>query len=470
MLAYIKRLIPIGLFRRLQPAYHFLMGYLAALYYRFPSRQLLLIGVTGTTGKTSTVYLIARILQANGYKSGYTSTAQFNDGENEWLNDKKMTMPGRFFLQRTLRRMVKNGCSAAVVETTSQGIEQFRHRFINYDFVLFTNLYPEHIEAHGSFENYKKAKGKLFAHLSRCRCKYLDDGKKVVLRPSGLRQTELTKVKKTIIVNGDDIQAPYFLSFSAGRKCAYTLNENLSAHDLADDNGSPVLPSPEIFYCEPLFSDQNGSDFQLDGRRYHLAIFGSYNIFNAAAALSVALALDIPADAAAEALAGVKTLAGKMEKIDGGQNFQVLVDYAFEPKALESLYQNIDLIPYRRLIHVLGSAGGGRDRSRRPILGNMAGKKADIVIVTDEDPYDEDPREIIDQVAAGAIESGKEEGKNLYKINDRRSAFRLAFNLASEGDLVLITGKGAEQYICGPKESKIPWDDRLAAREELEKI
>jgi UDP-N-acetylmuramoyl-L-alanyl-D-glutamate--2,6-diaminopimelate ligase len=122
------------------------------------------------------------------------------------------------------------------------------------------------------------------------------------------------------------------------------------------------------------------------------------------------------------------------------------------------------------LIHVLGSAGGGRDRSRRPILGNMAGKKADIVIVTDEDPYDEDPREIIDQVAAGAIESGKEEGKNLYKINDRRSAFRLAFNLASEGDLVLITGKGAEQYICGPKESKIPWDDRLAAREELEKI
>lgn len=470
MLAKIKRLIPISIFRRLQPAYHFLMGYLAALYYRFPSRQLLIIGVTGTTGKTSTVYFISRLLSDNGYKSGYTSTAQFNDGENEWLNDKKMTMPGRFFLQQTLRRMINNGCKAAVVETTSQGIEQFRHRFINYDFVIFSNLYPEHIEAHGNFDNYKRAKGKLFAHLSRCSSKYLDDNKNVVLRPSGLRQTELLKIKKTIIANGDDAQAPYFLSFPAERKCVYTLNPKLIATDLSDSAGVAVQPIPEFFRYEPLFSEKDGSDFQLNGERYHLPILGSYNVFNAAAALTAILALDVPAAGAVSALAGIKVLAGKMEKIDVGQNFGVLIDYAFEPKALEALYQNLDFIPHHRLIHILGSTGGGRDQSRRPILGRMAGIKADIVIVTNEDPYDEDPEVIINQVASGAEKAGKVSGNNLYTILDRRAAFRLAFSLAEPNDLVLITGKGAEQYICGPKETKIPWDDRVVAREELEKL
>jgi len=470
MLSQIKRLIPISIFRRLQPIYHFFLSYLAALYYRFPSRQLLIIGVTGTTGKTSTVYFISKLLSANGYKCGYTSTAQFNDGDREWLNDKKMTMPGRFFLQRTLRRMVNNGCSAAVVETTSQGIEQFRHRFINYDIALFTNLYPEHIEAHGNFDNYKKAKGKLFTHLSRCRIKYLDDNKLVVLKPSGLRQTELLKVKKTIIVNGDDDQASYFLSFPSARKCVYTLNQKLNSVDLAAADGAVVVPNPEIFYYEPLSSGRDGSDFKFGETSYHLPILGSYNIFNAVAALTAAAVLNISASGLASSLADIKVLAGKMETIDCGQNFQVLIDYAFEPKALEALYQNLDFMSYRRLIHILGSAGGGRDQARRPILGRMAGDKADIVIITNEDPYDENPQDIIDQVASGALKSGKKEEKNLYKIIDRRAAFNLAFRLAGADDLVLITGKGAEQYICGPKETKIPWDDRKVAREELEKL
>ncbi len=467
MLSKIKKLIPINFFRAVQPVYHYLFGYLAAVFYRFPSRKLLVIGVTGTTGKTTTVYFLARLLSDNGFKAGYTSTAQFNDGEFEWLNDKKMTMPGRFFLQRNLRRMVKNGCRAVVVETTSQGIEQFRHRFINYDLILFTNLYPEHIEAHGGFENYKKAKGKLFAHLQSCRTKYLDKDNKVVLKPSGLQKTELNKIKKTIISNGDDEHAPYFLSFKAERKCVYTLNKALNSKNLSGTQGEDVEPAPEFFVYEPLFSEANGSDFQLREQRYHLPVLGSYNVFNAVAALTCVLALDVNAAAASRALAEIKVLAGKMEKIEVGQNFSVLIDYAFEPTALEGLYQNLDYLPHNRLIHILGSAGGGRDQRRRPILGKMAGNKADIVIVTNEDPYDEDPELIIDQVALGAEHVGKVLNTDLYKVSDRRDAFSLAFRLAEPGDLVLITGKGAEQYICGPNDTKIQWDDRTVAKEEL---
>jgi len=468
MLNKIKKLIPLKAFKFLQPIYHFVMAYVAALYYNFPSRKLIIIGVTGTTGKTTTVYLLSRLLSDNGYKAGYTSTAQFNDGQREWLNDKKMTMPGRFFLQKNLHCMIKNDCRVAIVETTSQGIEQFRHRFINYDLLVFTNLYPEHIEAHGGFENYKQAKGKLFAHLKRCKDKYLNQENKVVLGASGLQQTELRKVKKTIIVNGDDEQASYFLSFSAGQKYAYTNNVKLSFKDLVDANEDDSSLNPGLLLYEPLFSGAEGSDFQFLNQHYHLSILGSYNISNAVAALSVAHLLDIDSGKLVNSLAKIKTVVGKMEKIEAGQDFIVLVDYAFEPKALSALYENLNNFAYRRLIHVLGSTGGGRDQSRRQVLGSLAGKKADIVIVTNEDPYDEDPQLIIEAVAAGAEDSGKIENKNLFKVLDRREAIRLACKLAQSGDLVLITGKGAEQYICGRNGSKLPWDDRKVAQEELE--
>ncbi|MCF7860047.1 UDP-N-acetylmuramyl-tripeptide synthetase [Patescibacteria group bacterium] len=467
MLNKIKKLIPLQAFKFLQPVYHFLMAYVAALYYNFPSRKLLIIGVTGTTGKTTTVYLLSRLLSENGYKAGYTSTAQFNNGEKEWLNDKKMTMPGRFFLQKNLRKMIKNDCRVAIVETTSQGIEQFRHRFINYDLLVFTNLYPEHIEAHGGFENYKKAKGKLFSHLARCKSKYFDSDNKVVIGASGLKQTELRKIKKTIIVNGDDEQASYFLSFAAERKCVYTSNEKLRVENLNLNNQEEIKPVPEIFLYQSLFSGAEGSDFQFLNNHYHLPVLGSYNVYNAVAALSIAEALGIESKKTLESLSKIKTVAGKMEKIEAGQNFTVLVDYAFEPKALAALYENLKHFNYQHLIHILGSTGGGRDQSRRQILGNLAGKEADIVIVTNEDPYDEDPQIIIDQVAAGAENADKEPDKSLFKVLDRREAFRLAFKLAQADDLVLITGKGAEQYICAKNGHKIPWDDRKVAREEL---
>ena len=161
----IKRLIPKKIFKAFQPIYHYLMAWLAALIYGFPSEKLIVIGVTGTTGKTTSTYLIAKTLENAGLKVGFTSTAMFHNGKKEWLNDKKMTMVGRLFTQKMLRDMVKNGCQYAIVETTSEGVVQYRHRFINYDWLVFTGLYPEHIESHGSFQKYNEAKGQLFAHL-----------------------------------------------------------------------------------------------------------------------------------------------------------------------------------------------------------------------------------------------------------------------------------------------------------------
>jgi UDP-N-acetylmuramoyl-L-alanyl-D-glutamate--2,6-diaminopimelate ligase len=469
MIEKIKKIIPLQVFKFLQPGYHFLMGYLAALRYGFPSRRLIVVGITGTTGKTTTVNLLAKILTDNNYQAGYTSTAQFNDGRREWLNDKKMTMPGRFFLQKTLNRMLKNGCKVAIVETTSQGIDQYRHRFIDYDILLFTNLYPEHIEAHGGFDNYKKAKGKLFAHLKRCLSKYINEKGEVVLKPRALQKTELRKLKKTIIVNGDDEQASYFLSFFAEQKRIFSSQKSLEVLEKGIV-GNDIEPKPSCLSYELLFTGAEGSEFIFNNNRYHLSLLGDYNVVNAVAALTVASELEVDYGDLAKSLKNIKALAGKMEKIEDGQNFTVLIDYAFEPKALGALYKNLKFLEYSRLIHVLGSTGGGRDQSRRPVLGRLAAEQADVVIVTNEDPYDEDPQVIIDQVSLGAENAGKKPNLDLFKITDRREAIVHAFKIAQAGDFVLITGKGAEQYICGANGSKLAWDDREVAKEELRKM
>jgi UDP-N-acetylmuramoyl-L-alanyl-D-glutamate--2,6-diaminopimelate ligase len=169
-------------------------------------------------------------------------------------------------------------------------------------------------------------------------------------------------------------------------------------------------------------------------------------------------------------LESVTCLSGKLERIDLGQDFGIIVDYSFEPRAMTKMYETMNILPHNKIIHLLGSCGGGRDQSRRPLLGSLAGEKADYVIITNEDPYDEDPQLIIQQVSAGAEAAGKKLGINLFQISDRREAIAKALKLANTGDLVLITGKGAEQYICLANGKKIPWDDRRIVREELSKL
>ncbi len=464
MLTYLKKIIPLNILKKIQPIYHLVLAWLAGMYYAFPSNKLIVIGVTGTAGKTSVVYLIVRALEEAGWPTGYSSTTQFSDGKREWLNDKKMTMPGRFFLQKLLKKMHKNNCRFAVIETTSQGIKQFRHRFINYDTVVVTGIYPEHIEAHGSFENYKKAKGILCEHLKRFPQKYINDGKQVVKSKGKLNKLELNRVKKTLIVNAYDEHASYFLSFKADNKLALLKNTELKEELLQE------YKNLELYNLDQIKTDNTGTSFSLNDNNFDLKLFGDFQAENASLAAMVAYSYQAQYDQVKEALEKISALAGKMEKIDIGQDFQVIIDYAFEPVALEKLYELLKVFDYKRIIHVLGSAGGGRDESRRPKLGKIAGEKADIVVVSNEDPYDEDPQLIIDQVASGANLAGKRENNDLYKILDRREAISFALKKAKKDDLVIITGKGAEQFICLADNKKMPWDDRKVVRQELEKI
>ncbi len=415
----IKKFIP----KSLKKIYHFTLAKLAAFVYGYPSRKLIVVGITGTGGKSSTVYLLTRLLESAGWSVGATSTVFFKIGKWEKLNDKKMTMLGGWQTQKMLRQMVRAGCKVAIIETTSQGIEQYRHLDIDYDVAVLTNLYPEHIEAHGGFDNYKQAKGKLFALLSKKRQK---------------------SIPKTIIVNADDEHAEYFLNFTAENKIKFGIT------DLQD-----------------LKLDGQGIHFFWNNARFDLPLLGKFNAYNALCALTIAKSLRLSVEEITKAAPAMQNIPGRLEFIDNGQPFKIIVDYAYEPKAMEGLYETIKMIPHQKVIHVLGATGGGRDKARRPILGQIAGEQSNYVIITNEDPYDEDPLEIINQVAGGALKAGKKEGENLWKILDRREAIGKALALAQAGDLVLITGKGAEQAICIAKEKKIPWDDRAVVRELL---
>jgi UDP-N-acetylmuramoyl-L-alanyl-D-glutamate--2,6-diaminopimelate ligase len=456
----IKKYIPVKIFKSLQPIYHFFLNWLSALIYKFPSKKIIVVGVTGTTGKTTSVYLMAKMLEAAGYKTGYTSTAMFGDGKKEWLNDKKMTMPGRFFTQKMLYNMVKNKCQYAIIETTSEGIRQFRHRFINYDVLVFTGLYPEHIDSHGGFSNYKECKGKLFAHLKRCKTKYSDDYKNIKTTDKGIKKIELNRVKKTVILNGDDDHFDYFSSFWAEKKFIYT--KKTDAHKKSLDT-----KDVEVINYGNVKMSNKGTEFAYENRKINLKLLGEFNVDNAMNAVCLGLSQSIEEDKIKKGLESISGVPGRMEMIKNKKDFIVIVDYAFEPKALTKLYKTISSIPYNNIIHVLGSCGGGRDKSRRPILGKIAGSRADYIIVSNEDPYDEDPELIIKEVAEGAIKAGAVLNKNLFKISDRREAIKKALSLAKKNDVVLITGKGSEQAICVAGGEKIKWDDREVVRELL---
>ncbi len=437
MLNLLRKIIP----RPLLKAYHYFLAIVANFFYGSPSDKLIVIGVTGTSGKSTVIYLITKILEKAGYKVGVASTILFKVDKKEWLNDRKMTMVGRFALQKLIKQMVKANCQYAIIETTSQGIEQFRHQGINYDILVFTNLYPEHIKAHGSFANYKEAKLKLFKRLK-------EQSPKLIAGQ---------KIQKTIIANLDDENVNDFLGQWAEVKFGFTLTNN------STDQGRVIRVSNQQTTSE-------GIEFIVDNQPFQSKLFGQHNIYNSLAAITIGLSQGLNLLTIAKSLSEITGVPGRTEFINQGQSFTVIVDYAFEPKAIAALYEIVKKIPHQKIIHVLGSAGGGRDQSRRGELGKLAGQNADLVIVTNEDPYDEDPQAIIDQVAAGAIAAGKKLKTNLFKILDRRKAIIKALSLAQTNDLVLITGKGCEQAIVIKNNKKIPFDDRQVVREELAKI
>lgn len=426
MKTFIKKFIP----KFILSWYHLGLAHLANFIYGHPSEKLIVIGVTGTNGKSTTVNLIAKILEQAGHQVVVSSTVNFSNGKKAWLNNLKMTMPGRFFLQRLLNDGVKNGCDFAIIESSSEGILQHRHIGIHYDCLVFINLTPEHIEAHGGFEHYKNSKLEYFKYLEKSPHKNLN----------GL------KIPKIIIANGDDQYAKEFLNFQVDQKIIYQKSD-----------------------AKNLQITEQGISFDFEYVNFKLSLKGIFDVYNILAAIATASAFDIDLEICKQALEKISNIPGRMELIDEGQNFKVIVDYAPEPESLRQLYTTIKSWSHEKIIHVLGSTGGGRDIARRKILGEIADKSADYVIVTNEDPYDDDPQEIIDDVAEGVQAFGKILDQDFFKILDRREGIAKALSLARENDLVLITGKGSEQKMA-VKGGYVPWDDRTVVREELLKL
>ncbi|MCX6720825.1 MAG: Mur ligase family protein [Candidatus Staskawiczbacteria bacterium] len=353
-----------------------------------------IIGVTGTSGKSTTTDFITRILEEKGEKVASLSSIRFKVANKEWENKYKMTMPGRFVIQKFLAQARRAGCKYVVLEVTSEGIRQFRHKFINFDCAVFTNLTPEHIESHGGFENYRNEKLKLF------------------------------KVTKNIhVINADDQNAKYFLDIPANKIVEFCMED-------AKDAG------------------------------IKLNMEGEFNLMNAMAAISVARAYGIDDTVSKRALEkrpkGYPGIPGRME-IVAETPIKVVVDYAHTPEQLEAVYKTFK---DENMVCVLGSCGGGRDKWKRPVLGELAGKYCKEIIITNEDPYDEEPMEIINEVAKTA-------GPKAQIILDRKEAINTAIKLAQPGEVVVITGKGSEPWMCLENGKKIPWDDRQIARDAL---
>jgi len=440
--AFIRHLLPDALINR----YHLVVAVLANLIYGFPAKKLRVIGVTGTNGKTTTCHLIADTLRASGRRVGMTTTIDFRINNELVENNLKMTTVSPFLLQKLLKRMVDAGCQDVVLEVTSIALDQHRLWGIKFDVAVFTNLTHDHLDYHKSMANYRLSKEKLFS-----------------ARPF------------LSVVNIDDPSAEHFLGHTANHTITYAIEGR------ADLMAKKVYPRP------------GGTDFVLllnDSQRQatvNLPLPGVFNVANALAAAAVCLGLGISLEAVVESLNSASAVAGRMEVVDVGQSFTVIVDYAHTPDALQKVYETIKPTVHGKLISVLG-ATGCRDKTKRPILGALAGRFADYVFITNEDPYTEDPLKIMNEVAVGVPKGRprrgrmrtsresevpfkyRETGENIWwwQVLDRREAIQRALKLARPQDVVLVTGKGAEKVMAvGHK--LVPWSDRAVLEEELKK-
>ncbi len=426
----------------LKNIFHWLVPQVKDRQYGQPGKKLIVIGVTGTKGKSSTCRFIASVLEAGGYKVGMMTTVEFQIGTERFVNKQKMSMLGKGQIQEMLAKMVAVGCEYAVVETSSQGILQNRHLGVHYDIAVFTNLGREHVEAHGSYENLRADKGKLFKLLKTEPNKILN-GK---------------KIPKINIVNSDDPEAEFFGAFPADEYWSY-------------GTGNAAGRSAKYVLGEAVHATDRGVSFRVSGNSYQLHIIGAFNVPNALAAIAVGLSQGIAPERIAKGLASVTSIAGRMEFVQAGQPFKVVVDYAHEPMSLTALFTALKTLvgPEKQVIGIVGSDGGGRDKGKRVEMGKIAGKLCDKVVITDVNCYDEDPAEIAEMLAVGAREAGKKDGVDLFVEIDRRAGIAKAFELAKAGDAVAITAKGTEPYIAVAEGKQIPWSDAAVAKELLTK-
>lgn len=412
----IRAIIPTKLFNILTIPYHFSLAWLGAVKNKHPSKELKVIAVTGTKGKSSVVEMANAILEGAGYKTAVSGTVQFKIGDWSEPNSFKQTMPGRFFLQNFMRRAVNEGVDWMVMEATSEGAKQFRNRFMHFDAFIFTNLAKEHIESHGGYDKYRGAKLSIIKNSLEASC----------------------KKDKVLLVNGDDVEADKFLDFDIENKRRYSLDQ-----------------------VQDVLMKKQGLEFTYKGVRFISPLSGEFNIRNLLAVIQFGESQGISLENMKETIATFDSIPGRVQRIEEGQDFEVIVDYAHTPDSLEAIYKTFSHAD--NMICILGNTGGGRDQWKRPVMAQIADNYCDQIILTNEDPYDEDPLAILGQMREAITDTPYE------VIFDRRNAIFAAVDRAQKGDAVMITGKGTDAFIMGPNGTKIPWSDSGIAHEALQK-
>jgi len=442
-----KKLIP----QSIKNIYHLFQAVLANVYYAFPSRKIKIIGITGTNGKTTTVQMVTRILEEAGFKVAMASTINFKLGKKEWVNTTKYTTLSAFAVQKFIQEAVKAKCDYLVLETSSHSLDQNRVWGVKYNVAMITNVTREHFDYHKTMEKYRKAKEKLFKMAS---------GKNGVL-----------------IANLFMDRPETFLAHRAKEKYGYATKLPLPhfLHSLQSQLKTILAKEIEIGI--------DYSKFKINEQLFKINLPGEFNLENAMATICVGISQDISLKTIADALEKITGVPGRFERIPNDKNLNIIIDYAVTPDSLEKFYMLIHRAkkPTAKVIAVLGSCGE-RDRGKRPIMGKIVAKFSDYAIVTNEDPYHEDPQRIIDEVFKGVVATNKEkdldknvharhkeEGRNCWRIMDRREAIAKALSLAQSGDFVIVTGKGAEETMAVGNE-RIPWNDKNVILEELKKL
>jgi len=409
ILRKIEKLIPKKIYTLGQPFYHYGITLTGAIKYRFPANEIKVIGVTGTKGKSSVTEMINHILESAGKKTSLSGTIRFKIDQKEISNKYKMSMPGRFFMQKFLRDSVDAGCEFAVVEMTSEGSKQFRHKFIYTDAFVFTNLSPEHIESHGSYKKYREAKVTMVHNLKN--------------------------KKGVLFTNKDDKESEHFIKVAPGKVIEFTLSEV-----------SDIVSEPNISFT------YKHTDFVSP-------LQGVFNIYNIISAIKVCEHFDIPLETIQGAVATKSEIAGRVQKIKNNIGADIVVDYAHTPDSLVALYESFKS---KRTVCILGNTGGGRDTWKRPKMAEIANKYCDQVILTNEDPYDEDPMNIINDMK-DSIDEHK-----LKIILDRKEAIQKGISCIRAGEALLITGKGTDPFIMEANGDKTPWSDAQTVKDILE--
>jgi UDP-N-acetylmuramoyl-L-alanyl-D-glutamate--2,6-diaminopimelate ligase len=445
---FIKSFLPDWLLKAIRPIYHGFIAQLAAVYFSNPSAKLFVIGVTGTAGKSTTAAMLSHILnytnkggkntiQINtegSTKCGYMTTVNFFDGEKDFINKHGLSMSGGWRLQKQLRQILNNGCKYAIVECTSEGLAQNRHLGINFSGALFTNLSEAHIQAHGSFRAYKEAKGKLFNQIRNSKFEIRNQG-------------------KFIGVNLDNPFVDFFLSFDAPRKFGVSFKNNISPKALTSYQAKAV-----------------DGGFEINNEIFEINLPGEFNKYNALLAAACANTIGVSLRDSKEALKSFAGIRGRMELVENNLGFKIYVDYGCEPATIVAALKAANEISHNRIIHVTGTTGGHRDTSKRFKFGKASSEMADISIFTNDDVYESDPEEIIRNMEEGYNKVENKKSKELIKILDRRSAIQHALKIAKPGDLILITGKGSEQFLVLPGNKRIEWDEVSVVKQEITKL